>query len=118
MLPWFAEMRIELSKGREPLLFATVYGSVVPAGFVLYFMHRLLKNICDNEIFTLENVKNLKRISNCCLIETVILALSGLYYPTFGIMAVLSLFATLILRVISSVFQQAVDLKDDNDLTI
>ncbi len=118
IVPWFAQLRNELLEGCEPLLFITVYSSVLPASFLLYFMHTLLKNINDNQVFTPNNVKLLKHISNCCLIETVILALSGLYYPTFGIMAVLAVFMSLILRVVSSVFRQAVDLKDDNDLTI
>lgn len=118
LVPWFAMLRGDILIGREPLLFITVYASVLPAAVVLYCLYRLLKNIGCNIVFTLNNVALLGHIANCCTVETVILVFSALYYPSFGIIGILAAFMSLILRVVAAVFQQAVVLKEDNDLTV
>lgn len=118
LVPWFVELRRDQLRGYEALLFATVYASVLPAAYALYCMHRLLKNIGRDTVFVPINVVLLRRLTACCALEVVICGLSALYYPGFWMAAVAAVLMALLLRVVAAVFQQAVALKEENDLTV
>ena len=117
-VPWFAALRGAPLTGREPLLLASIYLSVPPAAWVLWLLHRLLGRIRRGQVFTRENAASLGRISVCCMIAAVIFALSALYYPSFWMLAVTAALVSLMLGVLHTVFAQAVDIKEENDLTV
>jgi hypothetical protein len=84
----------------------------------LFYLDRLLANIKKKEVFIVKNVKYLRRISWCCFVVAALL-LTGAY-STFllFLMAVAAAFMGLILRVVKNVIEQAVIIKEENDLTI
>ena len=100
-----------------PLL-ATIYACAVPGLVALYSLHRLLANIKKKEVFIERNVRHLRVISWCSFAVSAILFVSGFYYLLFLLIAVAAAFFGLILRVVKNVVEQAVAIKDDNDLTI
>ena len=100
-----------------PLL-TLLYVSLVPAGTLLVCLYLLLQNLGTGSVFIHVNVLYLRIISWCCF------AVAGLF-GVFGFFYLFSIFITgaagffgLILRVIKNVFEHAIELKSENDLTI
>lgn len=120
---------------------------VVPAGyFALFFIDKLLINIKKGIIFDSHNTKFLRIISWCCfyaavvgLISFVIISatsasdfnltiyftLEGIHRPvnfvrfiSYPILAMGEIFMGLVLRVIKNIFEKAIEIKEENELTI
>lgn len=100
-----------------PLL-ATLYACAVPGLIALFNLDRLLVNIRKKDVFIEKNVKYLRVISWCSFAVSAIFFVSGFYYLLFLVIAVAAAFFGLILRVVKNVIEQAVEIKNDNDLTI
>lgn len=99
-------------------LMITLYCAVPPAGAALFCLDRLLGNIHRGEPFVKQNVTLLRVISYCCFGEALIF----IYFATqryFAALVVIAFaFMGLILRVVKNVFQQAVEMREENDFTI
>lgn len=78
----------------------------------------LLKNIMENEMFCRENVRLLWVISNCCFIVAVITFTGGFFWLPFFVLSAAAGFMGLIIRVVKNVMQKAVEIREENDLTI
>lgn len=101
-----------------------------PAGYIaLAFIDKLLSNVKKERIFDASTIRCLDVIAWCCVFAGLVCVTSfviallkfGLYIPTlFSFLAIAlgALFMALILNVIKKVFQRAIELKQENDLTI
>lgn len=102
--------------------------AVVPAGYIaLICIDKLLINIRNEKIFDNKNVKLLRIISWSCFYAALVGVISYaviavIYNPrlfvSFIILAAGEAFMGLIVRVVKNVFEAAIKLKDENDLTI
>ncbi|MDR1953372.1 MAG: DUF2975 domain-containing protein [Clostridiales Family XIII bacterium] len=101
-----------------PLLLLVVYACYVPGLAALFCLNRLLTNIKNGNVFTAANVRALRAISWACYGAAAILAAGTFISVFFCFMAVLVAFIGLIARVVKNVFAAAVELKNENDLTI
>lgn len=119
--PYFVEHYMAYT-GKNPdlitPLLVTLYACCVPALIALFCLNRVLSNIKKDFIFIDKNVKDLRAISWCCFAVAGILLVSGFYYLLFLIVAAAAAFFGLILRVVKNVIEQAVLLKQENELTI
>lgn len=97
---------------------ATIYTEAVPASAILLCLHRLLRNIRRNKVFEEENIRLLRVISWGSIAAGIVALVSAFYYSSFWIVAVACAFFGLILRVIKNVFEQALEIKNENDFTI
>lgn len=97
---------------------ATVYMVAFPAAVLLFCLHKLLLNIRRNMVFESSNIRLLRMISWSCIAAGVVALVSSFYYSSFWIVAVACAFFGLILRVIKNVFEQALEIKNENDFTI
>lgn len=97
-------------------------GSFYPCAFLgivaVISLIKILFRIKNGNPFCKENVKSLKLISWCCFIVALITCLGSLLYLPLAIITVAAGFFGLILRVVKNVIQSAVELKNENDLTI
>lgn len=101
---------------------------LVPAGYAaLICIDKLLINIKKEIVFDVKNVKLLRIISWCCFYAAIacvssfiIIAIVKNYILGTALILVGAgaLFMGLILRVIKNVFEHAIVIKDENDLTI
>lgn len=99
---------------------------VVPLGYTaLICIDKLLGNIKKGTVFDMKNVKLLRIISWCCFAAAFIGALSfiiiwAVYMPfeTFIVLVAGEVFMGLILRVVKNCFEQAIAIKEENELTI
>ncbi|MFV0527225.1 MAG: DUF2975 domain-containing protein [Lachnospiraceae bacterium] len=95
-----------------------IYCCAIPGFLMLLWMHRLLRNIQSEEVFTEVNVHLLRRLSWGCIAEAIIMFVAGFLYPSFFVISVAAAFIALIIRVIKNMMEQAGELKKENDFTI
>ena len=101
-----------------PQFVSCVYAAMIPAGIIVYMLNRLLSNIRKENVFEHDNVKCLRIISYCCFAVAAVSAVMTVW-RLLALIVVLS-FAVmgLLLRVLKNVFEQAVLLREENDLTV
>lgn len=99
---------------------------VVPAGYVaLVCLDKLLINIKSEKVFIEQNIKLLNLISWACfyagcvgLITFIAILLKDFMFETMLVLASGEYFMWLVVRVVKHVFEKAIELKEENDLTI
>ena len=79
---------------------------------------KMLSRIEKDNPFCKENVKGLKIISICCFVVGIITFVGSFSYRPFFFVTSAALFVGLILRVVKNVMQTAVEMREENDLTI
>ena len=120
---WFHTYRgwAENGEGMERMLtlFGLCFYPCACLGFVtLYSLIRLLLNIRNDVIFITANVQYLRRISWCCIVVFFITLIAGAFYIPYLFVSVAAGFVGLMLRVVKNVMENAVQLKEENELTI
>ena len=100
-----------------PLL-VTLYCIVLPAVTAMVSLDMLLANIRKGQPFISRNVTLLRIISYCCFAVSVLFIYFSFLKP-FGFAIVFAAaFFGVILRVVKNCFEQAVALREENDLTV
>ena len=94
------------------------YSAAVFATVILYALFRLLFNIKREEVFILKNATYLRIVSWCSFAIALITFVGGIYYMPLLFIAMAAFFAGVLLRVVKNVMYSAIELKQDNDLTI
>ena len=97
---------------------ATFYPCAAVSSVILYSLLKLLFNIKKGEVFIKKNVTALNTVSWCCLVIMVITLAGGMFYMPFIFVSLAGGFVGLMLRVLMSVMHSAVELREENDLTI
>lgn len=88
------------------------------AWLLLAQLWRLLRNIQAGRVFEEENVHILRAVSWCCAGAGLVCLGSTFWYLPFAAVAVAACFMALIVRIVKNVFQQALAMKSELDLTI
>ena len=98
----------------------TVYVGSVFAWLALVELWRLLGNLRQGLVFTQENVRLLRIVSWCCVGAAIVclLSLPWLWFLAVIVVAAAAGFMALIVRIVKNVFQQAIAMKDELDLTV
>ncbi len=96
----------------------TFYPCSVFSAIILYSLIGLLLSIKKEEVFISSNVKRLKTVSWCCFVICFITSVSGVFYMPFMFVSLAGGFVGVMLRVLKNVMQGAVELREENDLTI
>ncbi|MEL7564543.1 MAG: DUF2975 domain-containing protein [Dehalobacterium sp.] len=115
---WFLSFSRAELKGTEPFFLTTIYIGFVPAMYLLYSMMRLIRRIETGQVFIIENVERLRRISWSCFAGAAISLVSVFYYFPWVFVAVAAAFMGLIVRVVKNVVAQAVALQNEVDYTV
>lgn len=90
-----------------------------PAAWVtLGGITKLLKNVLRDEIFTDSTVKTLRIISWCCAFVCAVCFVAFFFYRLFIVFSLGAGLMMLILRVLKNVMAKAVEIKNENELTI
>lgn len=95
-----------------------LYTALLPAFTADISLFFLLRRIRAGEVFCDENVRSLRIISWCCYAECVVFFAFGFYFLVAFAMAFACAFMGTILRVVKNSFEEAVELKRENDFTI
>lgn len=100
--------------------------AVVPAGYAaLICLDKLLINVRKGIVFEQKNVKLLKIISWLCFyagfvgfISFIIILFMHFMFETLLILAAGEMFMGLVVRVVKNIFETAIEIKAENDLTV
>lgn len=100
--------------------------AVVPAGYVaLRCLDKLFINIKNEIVFDEKNVKLLRIISIACfyagmvgLVSFIVVLLLDFMFETLFVLAMGEFFMALVVKVVKNIFDAAIRIKDENDLTI
>ena len=85
----------------------------------LFCMLRFTINLEKDLVFVPQNIKWLRFISYGCLSAGLLLIITTVvYHKLFLVLSLAALFMMLIVRVIKNAFEQAVEMKEELDLTI
>lgn len=95
-----------------------VYLAMIPALVILVLLDRLLSNIRIGKIFEHNNVTFLRIISYCCFAISLLSAVMTIWRLLAIMLFFAFAFVGLLLRVLKNVFEQAVVLREENDLTV
>ncbi|MBO4878250.1 MAG: DUF2975 domain-containing protein [Ruminococcus sp.] len=95
-----------------------VYFCAVMAFWVLWSLHKLLSNISNDKVFIPENTACLRAISWACMIVGAALLVLAIWRAIFVFFAFIFVFLGLVMRVMKNVFENAVEIKSENDFTI
>lgn len=120
--PWLVRWFLNFSRadliGKEAFFLSTIYSGSVPAAVLIFCLYRLLRQIELEQVFTVRNVEYLRRISWSCFAGAIICFASIPYYFPWIFVAIAAAFMGLIVRVVKNVVAQAVELKNESELTI
>ncbi len=95
-----------------------LYLAMIPAFVILLLLNKLLTNIRSGAVFEHDNVKYLRIISYCCFVISAVFAVL-MYWRLLAFLPVVAFaFVGLLLRVLKNVFEQAVIIREENDLTV
>ena len=115
---WVARWTSETRVIHFALLMVSGYGISVFAWIVLWRLWRFMANIKRGVIFTKENYMHCFHISWCMVGAAIICFVCGLFYFPFLVLFAASGFVAIMMRVVKNVFQQAVEMRSELDLTI
>lgn len=120
--PWLTRWFLGYSRagleGTESFFLVTIYLGAIPAAYLLYSLLRLLRRIEADQVFIIENVEGLRRISWTCFAGAIVGIVSAFYYFPWIFVAVAAAFMGLIVRVVKNVFAKAVELQNEVDYTV
>ncbi len=114
---WFCAVR-SLDRAALYAMTAAIYLCSVFAWIALWQLWRLLGNLRREAVFTAENVRRLRIVSWCCVGVAAVCFAACFFYLPFLFVAIAAGFMALIVRIIKNVFEQAIEMKSELDLTI
>ena len=117
ILRWYNHIRILREEQNLALLIA-FYLCVPIALFALYNLEKLLRNITAGEVFIRLNVQLIRRVCICCLLVSGICLSASCYYAPLIFFSLVMAFLCPVVNVVRYVFDAAVTIREENDLTI
>ena len=117
LLRWYNTIR-PLREDTNLALLIAFYLCVPIALFALYNLEKLLGNINAGEVFLRSNVSLIRRVCRCCLLVSAICLPAAFYYPPLIFFCIVMAFLCPVVNVVRYVFDAAVSIREENDLTI
>ena len=117
LLRWYNSIRI-LDDGQNLALLIAFYLCVPIALFALYNLEKLLGNILAGEVFIRANVRIIRRVCLCCLLVSLICLPAASRYQPLIFFCIVMAFLCPVVNVVRYVFDAAVSIREENDLTI
>ena len=117
VLFWYSHIRVLTAAEYLAILIAFYICSVITA-VALWNMDALLRSILAEQVFTVTNVTRIRCIRWCCAaISLICLPAAFIYMPLF-FMVIIMAFLALVITVLVRVMTSAVEIREENDLTI
>lgn len=117
-LPGNIDNRDNITELGRTLSLICAYGIVLDMMVADSLLFVLLMNVRKGQVFTSQTVSLIRGVSWCCLSLCVPFGILGLYFQLSWIVCFLAGFLGLCLRVCKNAFEEALEIKEENDLTI
>lgn len=117
LLRWYNSVRI-LSPQENSALAIAFYCCVPVVLFALWNLERLLRNIAQENVFVSDNVRLIRRVCLCCALVGLICLPASFFYPPLIFLVIIMAFLCPVVNVVCQVLRSAIELREENDLTI
>lgn len=117
LMQWYQRLRPLAASGTAAIL-AGFYCCVPVVLYALLCIDRLVGNILADRVFILNNVRFIRRIRWCCAGVSLICLPASFFYPPLCFLAVIMAFLALVVSVVKNVMAAAVEIREENDLTV
>ena len=117
LVSWYRNFR-ELGPNSAEAILIGFYCCAPVVFYALWCMDGLLRNILKDTVFVDKNVSYIRRIRWCCALVSLICLPAAWFYPPLIFLAVITAFLALAVSVVKNVLAAAVELREENDLTI
>ena len=117
ILFWYSHIRI-LTATDYFVILAAFYICAVIAGIALWKIDQLLRNIIRSEVFIRKNVSHIRCIQWCCALVSLVCLPACFFYLPLVFMVVIMAFLSLVISVVVKTMEAAVEIREENDLTI
>ena len=117
VLGWFRTIR-HLTDTACAVVMAGFYLCVPVVLYALWSMDRLVCNILKKQVFVTENVCYIRRVRWCCAGISGLCIVPAWYYPPLALMVIIMAFLALVVSLVKNVMAAAVELREENDLTV
>ena len=117
-LDWYVTLRPAMRDSARLALLLGFYCSAPAVFFALWELDRLLRAIMARQVFVLRNVRSISVVRWCCLAVSLVCLPAAVWYPPIIFMSIIMFFLTLILSVLANVMAAAVEIREENDLTV
>ena len=117
LVRWYNTFR-ELSLNGGNAIIAGFYCCAPVVFYALWCIERLIGNIRKDAVFVSGNVSCLRRLRWCCALVSFICLPAAYYYQPLIFMSVIMAFLAVAVSVMKNVMAAAVELREENDLTI
>lgn len=118
--PWIVEFICAFFHHEHLTKFLTVVTYLaVPAGWgAIVMLYKILINVAKGNVFIEENVKSLGILSWLCIYVGLLSAYTSHKFIMFILVSISAFFIGLIVQVVRNIISKAIEIKEDNDLTI
>ena len=117
LLEWYQGLRPLGLHGAASVMFG-FYLCVPAVLYAFWNIDALLRWILNGRVFVEENVRRLRRVRWCCAAVTLICIPAACFYQPLVFMVTVMGFLTLMMSVVKNVMAAAVELREENDLTV
>ena len=119
-IPWLVPFLCELLEHENDVAFMNVIAYLaVPMGWgAVILLYKILFNIKKKKVFVSENVKFLNVLSYLCFYVGVVCAVATVRYIPFVFVSISAFFIGLIIRIVRNIIEEAIKIKEENELTI
>ena len=117
LLEWYRLVR-PLDKSAARAIFFGFYTCTPVVFYALWCIDRLLRIIRSDRVFVTSNVRFIRRIRWCCVGVSLICLPAAFFYLPLIFLAVIMGFLALMVSVVKNVMAAAVEIREENDLTV
>lgn len=121
LLPWLMELYIKarpLDSDAQRAIFLAYYICTPVVLFALWNIENLVRRILVGEVFIRQNVRRISRLRWCCLLVSLICLPATFFYLPLLFMVIIMGFLGLVVSVVANVMAAAVEIREENDMTI
>ena len=117
LMNWFEEVR-PLGEQKITAIIIGFYLCVPVVLYALWCIDRLVTNVLKKDIFVEQNVRYIRRLRWCCAGVSLICFPIAFFYMPLIFMVVIMAFLALVISLVKNVMAAAVELQEENELTI
>lgn len=121
LLPHLMDLYIQarpLDSNAQRAIFLAYYACTPVVLFALWNIERLIRNILAGEVFVRHNARRISRLRWCCLLVSLVCLPATFFYLPLLFMVVIMGFLGLVVSVVANVMAAAVEIREENDMTI
>ena len=121
LLPPLMDLYIKarpLDGSAQRAIFLAYYACTPAVLLALWNIEKLIRNILAGEVFVRQNARRVSLLRWCCLLVSLICLPATFFYLPLIFMVVIMGFLGLVVSVVANVMAAAVEIREENDMTI